>query len=95
MKTRRATNGTATGITKNEAPAMGTSIVSLRTTNDEKTKYCTNPEPGPCRQAGAPSHDLIAERARAIWLEHGCPTGQDEENWRQAEAQLKTELGIG
>jgi hypothetical protein len=95
MKTRRATNGTATGITNNEAPAIGTSIVSLRTTNDEQTKHRTKPEPGLCRQAGAPSHDLIAERARAIWLEHGCPSGQDEENWRDAEVQLRIELGIG
>jgi hypothetical protein len=95
MKTRRATNGTATGITNNEAPAIGTSIVSLRTTNDEQTKHRTKPEPGPCRQAGPLSHDLIVERARAIWLERGCPSGQDEENWHQAEAQLKTELGIG
>ena len=36
---------------------------------------------------------MIAERARAIWLERGCSFNQDEENWREAEAQLKTEVG--
>ncbi|MBN1505670.1 MAG: DUF2934 domain-containing protein [Sedimentisphaerales bacterium] len=30
----------------------------------------------------------------AIWLERGCPRDRDDENWREAEAQLKTEMGI-
>jgi hypothetical protein len=49
--------------------------------------------------AGAPgksrlTHEQIAQRAKAIWQAKGCPTGQDEQNWREAEAQLKAELGI-
>jgi hypothetical protein len=51
-------------------------------------------KPRPALQAVALTRDLIAERARAIWLERGCPRDRDEENWREAEAQLRTELGI-
>ena len=34
------------------------------------------------------THDQIAARAYEIWLRKGRPTGQDEQNWRQAEAEL-------
>lgn len=40
------------------------------------------------------THDQIAQRAQAIWQQKGCQPGQDEQNWSEAEAQLKTELGI-
>jgi len=41
------------------------------------------------------THERIAERARQIWEQHGCPQGEDERNWREAERQLKKELGVG
>jgi len=41
------------------------------------------------------THQQVAERAKAIWQSKGCPAGQDEQNWREAEAQLKAELGLG
>jgi len=40
------------------------------------------------------THDQIAERAKSIWQKKGCPSGQDEKIWYEAEAQLKRELGI-
>ena len=95
MKTRRTADRKVARMVDNDIRATGTSIVSLRTTNYEKTKHPMSPEPGPSLQVGALSHDLIAERARAIWLKRGCSPDRDEENWREAEAQLKTELGIG
>jgi hypothetical protein len=48
----------------------------------------------PVLQAVVLTRDLIAERAQAIWLKRGCPRTRDEENWREAETQLKTELGV-
>jgi hypothetical protein len=51
-------------------------------------------KPCPTLQAVALTRDLIAERAQAIWLKRGCPRDRDVENWREAEAQLKIELGI-
>ncbi len=49
------------------------------------------------RQTGATptlTHDQIAQRAHQIWEKRGRPAGQDEQNWLEAEAQLKRELGV-
>ena len=40
------------------------------------------------------THEQVAERAKTIWMNRGCPTNQDEKNWYEAESQLKQELGI-
>jgi hypothetical protein len=40
----------------------------------------------------APTRDQIAQRAREIWTKKGCLPGQDEQNWLEAERQLKAEL---
>jgi hypothetical protein len=40
------------------------------------------------------THQMIEQRASEIWKRKGCPAGQDEKNWLEAEAQLKKELGI-
>jgi hypothetical protein len=37
------------------------------------------------------AQECIAERAKAIWKAKGCPQGQDEQNWRQAESELAQE----
>jgi hypothetical protein len=34
------------------------------------------------------THEAIAERARELWLEHGCPAHCDEAIWLEAEAEL-------
>lgn len=39
--------------------------------------------------------DQIAQRAWAIWQAKGCSPGQDEQNWHEAEVQLRTELDQG
>ncbi len=39
------------------------------------------------------THKQIEERARAIWRQKGCPVGQDEKIWCEAESQLKKEHG--
>jgi len=36
-----------------------------------------------------PSHDEIAAKAHEIWVAKGFPAGQDEQNWREAEAALR------
>ena len=41
------------------------------------------------RTAVRPSHEDIANRARALWQAKGCPAGKDEENWLEAEKQLR------
>jgi hypothetical protein len=46
------------------------------------------------RPATSPTHEQIAQRAQAIWHRRGRPAGQDEQNWHEAEAELRAELGI-
>jgi hypothetical protein len=41
-----------------------------------------------------PTHKQIEDRAGEIWHRKGCPIGQDEQNWLDAEAELKKEMGI-
>jgi hypothetical protein len=38
------------------------------------------------------SHDQIAQRAKTIWQARGCPLGQDQQNWLEAEKQLRAEM---
>ncbi|MCU0916480.1 MAG: DUF2934 domain-containing protein [Planctomycetes bacterium] len=45
-------------------------------------------------QAG-PTQALIAQRAREIWERNGYRPGEDEKNWREAETELRRELGLG
>jgi hypothetical protein len=38
------------------------------------------------------SRELVAKRAHEIWVKNGCKHGQDEQNWLEAERQLKAEM---
>ena len=35
-----------------------------------------------------PTHEQIARRAYEIWVQGGCVTGRDTDNWAQAEREL-------
>ena len=95
MKIRRTADGNATRTVGNGVQASSGNVIPLRGANVEKTRQGTSIlKPRPALQAVVLTHDLIAERARTIWQERGCSLAQDQENWREAEAQLKTELGI-
>ena len=39
------------------------------------------------------SSDTVAARAADIWHRKGRPHGQDEQNWLEAEAELRAESG--
>ncbi len=45
-------------------------------------------------QAPMLTHEQIAERVKKIWQARGCVPGFDEQNWHEAETQLKTELEV-
>jgi hypothetical protein len=51
-----------------------------------------DPEAGRTVQSVKPDREVIAERARALWRERGCPVGRDEEIWLAAERELS---GVG
>ena len=79
----------------NKVQASSKNVIPLRGANAEKTKQDTTIlKLRPALQAVVLTHDLIAERARTIWRERGRSVNRDEENWREAEAQLKAEMGI-
>ena len=95
MKTRRTADGNATRTVGNGVQASSRNVIPLRGANTEKMKQDTTIlKLRPALQAVVLTHNLIAERARTIWLERGRSSNRDEENWREAEAQLKAELGI-
>ena len=37
------------------------------------------------------AREQIAQRAHEIWVKNGCKHGQDEQNWLEAERQLKAD----
>jgi hypothetical protein len=39
-----------------------------------------------------PTREQTAKRAHDIWVKNGCKHGQDEQNWLEAERQLKAEM---
>jgi hypothetical protein len=38
-------------------------------------------------------HERIAKRAYEKWLKSGCKHGCDKQNWLEAEAELRSEMG--
>ncbi len=77
--TREGFAGTATAPSypQSEAKAIPTTPISQGKATPAATRL---------------THEQIAERARALWLASGCLAGRDEQNWLEAEAQLKAEL---
>ena len=39
--------------------------------------------------ASSVTYETISSRAYEIWLRKGCPRGQDQENWLEAEHELQ------
>jgi hypothetical protein len=46
----------------------------------------------PSVRSATPTYEQVAQRAAEIWKKKGCLPGQDEQNWLEAERQLKAEL---
>ena len=40
------------------------------------------------------AHEQIARRAHEIWVQQGCGHGQEQQNWFEAERQLKAQLAV-
>ncbi len=45
------------------------------------------------RKNAALDQQVIAARAYTIWQARGCPQGQEQANWQEAEQQVRQELG--
>jgi hypothetical protein len=61
-------------------------------------KKTINPADDPIAKLFQPkvklTYEKIAERAFFIWQNRGCLPNEDERNWREAETQLRVELGL-
>ncbi|MFH1370297.1 MAG: DUF2934 domain-containing protein [Planctomycetota bacterium] len=71
-------NESSVGLSSPESPRTADKVVSV----------------GKTKTASSLTHQQIEQRANEIWRQKGCPAGQEEKNWHEAEAQLKRELGI-
>lgn len=87
MKTGKKSRGTATK-TAGQKPRPGGRIASSGSTHSTKTPQTKT------RPTVALTHEQIAQRAVHIWRQGGCVPGHDVQNWQEAEAQLRAELGV-
>jgi hypothetical protein len=46
-------------------------------------------KPSPKSQRSQPAHEAVAIRAYRLWEQRGGQAGQDEENWFDAERELR------
>jgi len=76
------------GISQNQ-PKISSNIKTVNPVSTNKTTFSKS-----SKNIVSISHEQIAERARNIWINRGCPNNKDSENWYDAENQLKQELGI-
>jgi hypothetical protein len=83
MRTGKKAKGNTTKAAKRN-PKTGGNATSSSATTSKKTSSTT-------QTVAAPTHEEIALRAEHIWRQGGCLSGRDDQNWHEAEAQLKAE----
>jgi hypothetical protein len=95
MTIRKITPNSTAPLIRHDAPPVAAPVPQLPAAGGKQGEDHASIERAcPARQSVALNRDQIAERAQTIWLKRGCPRNRDVENWREAEAQLKVELGI-
>lgn len=68
---------------------------SINSGSGGATAVATRPaatKSAPSTRGPLPTHDQISKRAHEIWIKRGCKPGQDEQNWLEAEKQLRAEM---
>jgi len=51
------------------------------------------PEINDSKDGHAPAHDDIAKLAHELWMQRGCPSDSSEQDWLEAETQLRVGHG--
>ncbi len=77
-------------------PATNTNLEFKRNANATKSSTLNNDKVSPASALPSAvvftwSHERVAARAQEIWRAKGCRPGEDEQNWREAEDQLRAE----
>jgi hypothetical protein len=80
MAQSKTPRNTVTANTTKSGGATTTTLRPVGTKAPEATK------------SGKISREQIAQRAHEIWVKSGCKHGMDEQNWLEAERQLKAEM---
>jgi hypothetical protein len=92
-RTKEASRTSANYPLEANAAPVRMNVVPLRQVEDKKTAPMSlGSSSGESRRMTSLTQERIAERAKALWLASGCVPGRDEQNWREAEAQLRAEL---
>jgi hypothetical protein len=82
----------ASRTTEATVGSIGTGLSSCSAANVKNPAVISSDSCGRISVQELPlTHERVAERAKALWLESGCAPGRDEQNWREAEAQLRAE----
>ena len=96
---KRQINSTS-GTSKEKSTGKSTTASknpSVGTLREQQTHQHSEPKEKKTQQAPKKitlSQDQISKRAKEIWQQRGCPSGEDERNWLEAENQLKQELNV-
>jgi hypothetical protein len=96
MARKTTPRATGRGARSTKGKGVQEAGVAMQEVPQAKQREEVVERPGTARggQPAGPSQAQIAQRAHEIWIRHGCPFGEDKENWFEAEAELKREMGI-
>lgn len=92
--TQKQTSSSEKSATRKTEPVGKKQSAPSGTQGTKSARVIKETSSGQAKQSVAFTHEQIAERAKEIWQRRGCPTGQDEKNWLEAENQLKRELNV-
>ena len=84
-------------MAQGRSPKGGASTINSTSRSGSGTATALRPASASASQATTTrtvkvTHEQIAKRAHEIWVKRGCKHGHDEQNWLEAERQLRAEL---
>jgi hypothetical protein len=92
-RNRETSQASASYTLEANAAPIRTNVVPLRPMDEKKAgSMSLDSRNSVSSQKMLLTHERIAERAKALWLASGRVPGRDEQNWHEAEAQLRAEL---
>ncbi len=86
-KTKTQAKAKSKPAARRSRPKTGTPKAKTSTTRAKKA------DPRANDALATIGHEQIAQRAFELWVERGCPTGCDSDNWYEAERQLLAKAG--
>lgn len=91
---KRQTNNSQKSTTQNSDINRKQEERSYNKQSEKSVAVAEKPSARQTKAPAGPTFEQIAERAKNLWQQRGCPPNQDEQNWYDAENQLKQEFGV-